>query len=116
MSGELCVIIHGVILMLKLLADRLVSLVQVMMFITCNFCGNVSFNSMHVSNVITVLTVVDAIARYNAYFGRGTGRIWLNRLGCRGHEYNLFNCSHSTIGNNFCRHRDDAGVTCRSKF
>ena len=36
-SGGLCVIVHGVVLMLKLLADRLVSLGQVMMFIACNF-------------------------------------------------------------------------------
>ena len=65
--------------------------------------------------VLTV-TVVGAIARYNAYFGRGTGRIWLDRLGCHGHEYNLFNCSHSAISTTYCSHRDDAGVTCRSKL
>ena len=81
-----------------------------------NFVFN--FNSVGVLIVIcfTVLTVVDAIARYNAYFGRGTGRIWLDRLGCRGYENNLFNCSQSTIGSNFCSHRDDAGVTCISKL
>ena len=120
MSGALCVIGHGMILMLKLLADRLVSLGQVMVFFTCNSYGNgsISFNSMHVLIVFgfTVQTAVDAIAKSNAYFGRGTGRIWLNRLDCLGHEENLFNCYQSAIGSNFCWHRDDAGVTCRSKL
>ena len=77
--------------------------------------GNVSIHVLIVTG-FTVLTVVDAIARGDAYFGLGTGRIWLDRVGCRGYEDNLFNCSHSTISTIYCRHLDDAGVTCRSKL
>ncbi|MCG8620932.1 MAG: scavenger receptor cysteine-rich domain-containing protein, partial [Proteobacteria bacterium] len=75
-----------------------------------------NLNSVLVLIVVLILSqLVDAIARHNAYFGHGTGRIWLHRVGCRGYEDNIFNCSQSTIGSNFCWHRDDAGVTCRSK-
>ena len=85
------------------------------MFITG---GNVSIqlNSCLIVTGFTVLTVVGAIARYNAYFGLGTGHIWLDEVSCHGHEDNLFNCSHSAISTIYCRHLDDAGMTCRSKL
>ena len=51
----------------------------------------------------------------NAYYGRGSGRVWLDHVECTGSETNLTSCRH----NNFesvdsdCRdHSNDAGVVC----
>ena len=54
---------------------------------------------------------------YNAFFGQGTGPIFLDDLLCNGRETRLINCPRLTstgIGNvDFCRgHQDDAGVRC----
>jgi len=54
-------------------------------------------------------------ARYSATFGRGTGPIWLDRVGCRGDEYNLGKCTHPGYGVLYsCSHSEDAGVVCNS--
>ena len=47
-----------------------------------------------------------------AHFGRGTGGILLDNVGCYGQERYLINCSHSTIGVHNCDHSEDAGVFC----
>ena len=51
----------------------------------------------------------------NAYFGRGTGGIYLDNVGCRGSESRLIDCSHNVIGVHNCDHSDDAGIRCRGK-
>ena len=50
----------------------------------------------------------------NAYYGQGSGPIWLDYLRCTGNETNLLNCSHSGIGitRYYCGHDDDVGVQC----
>jgi len=55
-----------------------------------------------------------ALGRTNAYFGRGTGIIILDNVGCIGGESRLLDCSNSGIGvySSNCDHGDDAGVTC----
>jgi len=53
--------------------------------------------------------------RYLAAFGRGTGPIWLDRVSCRGTEYNLAKCTHPGYGVFYsCGHNEDAGVVCSS--
>ncbi|KAG5851751.1 hypothetical protein ANANG_G00055080 [Anguilla anguilla] len=42
----------------------------------------------------------------------GTGRIWLDELGCTGRESSIFLCPHSGNGVHNCNHQEDAGVTC----
>ncbi|KAL3880261.1 hypothetical protein ACJMK2_032510, partial [Sinanodonta woodiana] len=49
------------------------------------------------------------IVYYNAYFGSGSGPIWLNNLRCRGNETHLDQCQSdsSPYGHNY-----DIGVAC----
>ena len=42
----------------------------------------------------------------------GTGKIWLDNVGCKGNEQSLSTCSHSGFGAHNCRHSEDAGVEC----
>ena len=48
-----------------------------------------------------------------AYFGQGSGPIWLDNVQCTGSELTLASCSH--LGFNVtrsCSHSEDAGVRC----
>ena len=56
----------------------------------------------------------DAVANQYAYFGQGTGYIWLDNVQCTGSETHLVNCTNEGIGNHDCKHREDAGVQCIS--
>ena len=49
----------------------------------------------------------------SAYFGQGSGPIWLDNLLCTGSESTLASCGH--LGFNVtrsCSHSEDAGVAC----
>ena len=49
----------------------------------------------------------------NAYFGQGTGPIWIDNIACTGNELTIASCGH--LGVNItrnCSHSDDAGVRC----
>lgn len=53
------------------------------------------------------------MARGEAYFGEGSGPVWLNKVNCNGDERHLGLCGHAkmeAIGH--CQHLEDAGVTC----
>ena len=54
-----------------------------------------------------------ALALSNAFYGPGTGDIYLSNLVCRGNESNLIECLGLGPGS-FCSHREDAGVRCRA--
>uniref|UniRef100_A0A3P9D2W4 SRCR domain-containing protein n=1 Tax=Maylandia zebra TaxID=106582 RepID=A0A3P9D2W4_9CICH len=47
-----------------------------------------------------------------AYFGAGSGQIWLDNVGCSGSESSLTECQNSGWGTNTCAHDQDAGVIC----
>ncbi|XP_074506604.1 scavenger receptor cysteine-rich domain-containing group B protein-like [Sebastes fasciatus] len=51
----------------------------------------------------------------NAYFGQGTGPIWLADLHCTGNEASLTNCTHRGLGYHYCHHAEDAGVICEGQ-
>jgi len=58
------------------------------------------------------------VPHINAFYGRGTGPIWLDSLSCTGSETNLVNCSHRGVGitSYYCGHDDDVGVQCPGKL
>ncbi|XP_054474281.1 scavenger receptor cysteine-rich type 1 protein M130-like [Anoplopoma fimbria] len=48
----------------------------------------------------------------SAHFGRGTGPIWLDNVGCNGEESALTQCTHPGFGQNNCGHGEDASAIC----
>ena len=53
-----------------------------------------------------------AIAFDEAYYGEGSGSIWLDEVSCSGVESNLLSCPHDQLGVHDCGHYEDAGVRC----
>ena len=71
--------------------------------------------SVMVKSIVYILLCIGAQSFANARFGRGTGPLLLDRVGCSGREQYLLNCSHSGVGvtSYNCGHDDDAGVRCQ---
>ncbi|XP_055045538.2 CD5 antigen-like [Misgurnus anguillicaudatus] len=53
-------------------------------------------------------------AKTGAFFGQGSGPVWLEGLSCSGYEPTVRNCLSNAIGTSPCSHGQDAGVICRS--
>jgi len=63
--------------------------------------------------VCSELGLGQAIApRHNAFYGQGSGEIWLDDLNCVGTEGTIGNCSHRGWGIKNCDHSEDTGVKC----
>eukprot|EP00731_Ephydatia_muelleri_P031789 Em0023g296a len=60
------------------------------------------------------LSSINVVALRKAYFGPGTGPIYLDDFLCSGTESSLLQCNRKvvSIGINDCAHSEDAGVAC----
>ena len=69
------------------------------------------------SDFVSVTVIAGVTAYYNAYFGPGSGPIFLDSIYCyTGFEPSLLDCYRSSMGiSSACSHYDDVGVSCQSK-
>ncbi|XP_075139571.1 scavenger receptor cysteine-rich type 1 protein M130-like [Leptodactylus fuscus] len=51
-------------------------------------------------------------ATTEAYYGKGTGDIWLDDVECVGNETHIWDCPKKQYGDHNCAHKEDAGVIC----
>ena len=51
-------------------------------------------------------------ARHGAFYGQGSGQIWLDDINCVGTEETIRNCLHGGWGSHDCSHGEDASVNC----
>ncbi|XP_022339785.2 uncharacterized protein LOC111134740 [Crassostrea virginica] len=64
--------------------------------------------------VCRMLGLRGGTAKGSAYYGQGSGSIWLDDVNCSGSEQSIYSCTHPTIGAHNCNHGEDAGVICTS--
>ena len=71
------------------------------------------WNNAHV--VCRELNFGNAVAApHNAFYGQGSGQIWLDDVNCVGTELTIVHCSHNRWGSHNCNHADDASVKCNA--
>ena len=51
-------------------------------------------------------------ARHFAFYGQGSGEIWLDNVNCVGTEGTIGSCAHNGWGIENCGHSEDASVKC----
>ena len=51
-------------------------------------------------------------APHNAFYGQGSGQIWLDDVNCVGTEFTITQCSHNGWGFHNCNHGKDASAKC----
>lgn len=78
--------------------------------------GTVCDNSWDLSDATVVCRELDCAgaveAKLNAYFGQGSGKVWMDAALCSGGEASLMSCSSTRWDIPSCGHADDAGVVC----
>ncbi|CAI9728058.1 deleted in malignant brain tumors 1 protein-like [Octopus vulgaris] len=62
--------------------------------------------------ICRMLGYSNAVAYSKAYFGAGTGKIWLDNVNCTGTEHSLSECMSNRWGHHDCEHNEDAAVNC----
>lgn len=66
-------------------------------------------------NVYMNFSSSTAAVKGTAYFGAGTGQIWMDDLHCDGTELSLDTCHFRPWGTNNCGHNEDLSVICTGK-
>ena len=51
-----------------------------------------------------------------AYYGQGSGPIWIDDVACSGSESHIYDCRHRGWGNNDCTHSRDASLQCSANI
>ena len=64
---------------------------------------------------IVILYTV-ATARTNAYFGAGTGHIYMEDVTCSTSKTSLLQCTSDPLLSGGCSHSQDAGVECEGRL
>ena len=64
------------------------------------------------SSTLLTFFLTASTPKSNAFYGQGSGKIWLNSVHCTGFETRLVDCqfNSNTAG---LTHQDDAGVICK---
>ena len=78
-------------------------------------CDDVFDNNNNAAMVVCRQLGFNPFGAIAAYFGQGTGFIWLDNIICNGSEPNIDSCYHSTWGIHNCDHSEDVGVICHGK-
>ena len=81
------------------------------MFLVCILLIMASRFLEQVSEIISNL-VLDPLPHRGAFFGTGSGPIFLDNVVCRGTESSLLQCNTNPIRQHNCNHSEDAGVRC----
>ena len=63
--------------------------------------------------IIILVFIIGAESFFLAFFGPGTGNIWLDQVACAGTEARLADCPANPIGTHDCVHQEDASVRCQ---
>ena len=71
---------------------------------------------MKTSFKFVFLYVTGGIPYNNAFFGAGTGPIYLDDVVCTSSDSQLLECSSRPILRHNCTHSTDAGVGCEGNF
>ena len=108
-SGGLCVMMGGAVLMpLQFAGSWDMHTLEVS---TCKYCFDVC------QTFVTYFTCdTGGTPYYNAYFGGGTGPIFLDDVACTSSASQLLECSSSPVLAHNCDHNADAGVGCEGIF
>ena len=104
--GALSVTEAGTTMMLMLSALNWDSILQV-------YCAKIRKVVGEWIATFNLSLLVGSRPRYGAFYGQGSGPIFLSGLECAGTEKSLLNCSWNALDGEYCRHYEDAGVACQ---
>ena len=108
-SGEQCVIMAGTVLMPVWSANS-------WDMHTLEVSANASIVRQSYYHLKYLICGTGGIPYNNAFFGAGTGPVYLNYVACTLSASQLLECSSRPILSHNCGHHTDAGVGCEGKF